>query len=88
MSKNEFSLIIAPDGLITAIYDDELADLLEEASTKTITRASFVEPTANGQWEADLAPSGGPVLGPFKLREEALIAERKWLEQELFGGNL
>ena len=41
-----------------------------------ITRASHVEPDAEGNWWADMGPSGGPMLGPFKSRSEALEAER------------
>ena len=44
-----------------------------------ITRASHVEPDAAGCWSADMGPSGGPVLGPYSSRSEALQAERGWL---------
>ena len=47
-----------------------------------ITRASHVEPDSDGNWWADMGPSGGPVLGPFGTRGEALAAERRWLLQE------
>lgn len=30
-------------------------------------------------WRVDLAPSGGPVIGPFKDREEAISREVEWL---------
>lgn len=33
------------------------------------------------RWQADMSPVGGPVLGPFKTREEALKAEHDWLVQ-------
>jgi hypothetical protein len=46
----------------------------------TITRASHVEPDNRGLWQADLTPVGGPLLGPFERRSEALAAERDWLE--------
>nr|WP_145059933.1 hypothetical protein [Lignipirellula cremea] len=45
----------------------------------TIRRGSHVEPTSDGRWTADLEPVGGPVLGPFGRRSEALAAERDWL---------
>jgi hypothetical protein len=44
-----------------------------------ITRASHVEPDRDGFWWADMGPSGGPVLGPYGSRTEALGAEREWL---------
>jgi hypothetical protein len=44
-----------------------------------ILRASYVEPNATGRWAADLDPVGGPVLGPFDHRSEALAAEQAWL---------
>ena len=43
-----------------------------------------VRPYGTGErlrWIADLRPVGGPVLGPFLLRGEALAAEREWLEE-------
>jgi hypothetical protein len=52
----------------------------------TITRAGHVEPDARGGWLADLSPVGGPALGPFSRRSEALAAEQLWLEKCLLGG--
>jgi len=46
-----------------------------------IQRGSHVDPTPDGQWQADLSPTGGPMLGPFPLRSEALAAESQWLEE-------
>jgi hypothetical protein len=48
---------------------------LHKLGTLTIRRASHVEPTADGQWQADLSPVNDPVLGPFGLRSEAISAE-------------
>ncbi len=45
-----------------------------------ITRGSHVEPTSDGQWQADLSPVNGPYLGPFANRSDALTGERTWLE--------
>ena len=39
------------------------------------------------RWQADLALSGGPVLGPFQRRRAALAAEVAWLEHHILGGN-
>ncbi len=85
MSKSKpIKLSFKADGHIVGIYDDELAGLLESASEVSITRASFVEPGEDGFWYADLAPSGGPKLGPFRLRAAALDAEHAWLERKMF----
>ena len=74
-------VIVSPDGKIHLIYSDELRSLLAEGPS-TVVRASHVEPTQSGGhgWTADLSPSGGPVLGPFETRAEALAEEVKWLE--------
>ncbi len=70
-------LVVGADGVARCIYD-EAVDLREIGSLK-ITRASHVEPDRDGNWRADMGPSCGPVLGPFKSRSEALVAEREWL---------
>lgn len=71
-------LIISPQGMIRAIYDETL-DLSTFGSMR-IHRASFVEPDEQGRWFVDLAPVNGPKLGPFRLRSRALVAEQVWLE--------
>jgi hypothetical protein len=78
---SRITLSIAGDGSVCGIYDDELAGLFGEGQAH-ITRASRVEPTADGQWTADMA--GGPVLGPFALRGEALQAEVEFLKSKMF----
>jgi len=75
-------LTIHEDGSIGAIHNDALADLYDEGQT-TIKRASHVEPVDGGEqvnWVADLSPVGGPKLGPYRLRSEALQAEVEWLQ--------
>ena len=72
-------LVVAPDGLVRAIYGEEIA--LETLGQPTIVRASAVEPDGEGRWHADLRPLSGPVLGPFGRRSEALAAEVAWLEE-------
>ena len=49
-----------------------------------IKRASHVEPNEDGMWTADMSPSDGPILGPFKTRSEALDAEVVWLNNKMF----
>ena len=34
-------------------------------------------------WQADLAPSNGPVLGPFRNRQDAIDAEIAWLQSNI-----
>ena len=71
-------LIIAAAGSIACLYDEAID--LAALGRMTITRASHIEPDERGRWLADLAPVGGPALGAFELRSEALEAERAWLE--------
>ncbi len=71
-------LVIQPDGAVRAVYC-EVIDL-SSLGRPRIVRASHVEPDAEGRWFADLGPVGGPVLGPFGARSEALRAETSWLE--------
>lgn len=85
-------LSIGTDGIITAIYDDDLVDLLAQGETR-IERASMVEPTDDGKgWVADMRPvalkfgiSGewNLKLGPFTLRNDALEAERQWIVERI-----
>lgn len=69
------------NGHLSFVYSDELADLLDTGAA-TVRRVSHVEPSPEGGWTADMSPVGGPVLGPFPLRQTALDAERDWLRQE------
>ena len=73
----EMELVGGTDGVARCIYDEALD--LREIGRLTITRASHVEPHAEGYWWADMGLSGGPLLGPFSSRSEALEAERGWL---------
>ncbi len=72
-------LVIASDGQMRCVYDETLD--LHKLGRVTIKRASHVEPTVDGKWIADLSPLKGPQLGPFRLRSEALDAERDWIEE-------
>ena len=70
-------LFITTTGLIRALYDEAIP--VHAFGTVQITRASHVEPDADANWWADLAPQAGPVLGPFPQRRDALRAEQDWL---------
>ncbi len=72
-------IVVQPDGSLRCLYSEELD--LRSLGQLTITRGSHVEPTADGQWTADLSPVNGPLLGPYANRSQALEAERLWLEQ-------
>jgi len=73
----EVELVVDADGFVRCIYDEALD--LREIGKPQITRASHVEPDAEGYWWADMGPVDGPVLGPYRSRSEALEAERGWL---------
>ena len=71
-------LVITADGSIRCLYTETID--LRSLGQPQIERASHVEPTSDGRWQADLSPTGGPTLGPFALRSDALTAESHWLE--------
>ena len=71
-------LLVSPDGTVRAVYSEDIQ--LTNLGSAVISRASHVEPDSQGRWLADLSPVGGPVLGPFDRRSEALAAELAWLE--------
>ena len=72
-------LIIQLNGTAKCLYDESID--LAALGHLDIRRASHVEPDASGNWHADLAPVGGPRLGPFRSRSDALAAEVQWLEE-------
>lgn len=72
-------LLITSSGSIRCVYDEAFD--LTALGTPSIRRASQVEPDADGGWTADLGPVGGPVLGPYPRRSEALAAELGWLQR-------
>ena len=74
-------VIVEPNGMVRFIYDDDLADVMQDVGSLSIARASHVEPGAGG-WFADMSPVGGPKLGPFNTRRVALESEVNWLKLE------
>lgn len=80
------NLFIRPDGSLQCLYDEKIN--LASLGTIDINRASHVEPAPldKGMWIADLGPVGGPFLGPFDTRSEALAAEAAWLDVQLSRG--
>ena len=71
-------LVIEPGGVVRCVYGEEID--LTALGSPAISRASSVEPDQQGRWWADMGPVGGPVLGPFDHRSEALAAEAAWLQ--------
>jgi hypothetical protein len=71
-------MVIDPHGVVRCVYGEAID--LAVLGLMQIRRASQVEPDAVGNWWAELAPIGGPRLGPFKKRSQALTAESQWLE--------
>ena len=72
-------------GPVQAIAPNDFS-FLESIGQCTARRASHVEPVpvrSELRWQADLGPVGGPVLGPFASRAEAMEAEILWLGQQL-----
>ena len=78
---SEMELVVGVDGVARCIYDEALD--LREIGKLQITRASHVEPDAEGYWWADMGPVDGAVLGPFRSRTGALGAERGWLDARM-----
>jgi hypothetical protein len=70
-------LIVTPHGECRCLYDESIP--LHALGRLAIARGSHVEPDAEGNWWADLAPVNGPNLGPFVNRSDALAAEAAWL---------
>ena len=71
-------VVVTPAGVVRAVYHEAWS--LAALGPLRIERASHVEPSADGQWLARII--GGPTLGPFPFRSEALAAEVDWLTRE------
>jgi hypothetical protein len=78
-------LLIDRQGNGLCLYSEDID--LASLGHLSICRASYVEPDATGQWWTDLLPVGGPKLGPYQKRTQALEAEIIWLQQWLEGRN-
>lgn len=72
-------LVIDRRGQVHCVYSEAIN--LSALGQPKITRASHVEPDEFGFWQADLELIGGPRLGPFTCRSQALEAELAWLER-------
>ena len=72
-------LVVQPDGSVHCVYAERID--LSTLGAVSISRVSHVEPDDSGCWHADLSPVGGPLLGPFPRRSQALAAEVDWLRR-------
>ena len=80
-AASSLAFTVDASGTVRCLYDERFAPpVLASLGPLTIERASHVEPTSDGRWTADLSPVGGPLLGPFNLRSEALAAEAAWID--------
>jgi len=70
-------VVIDPTGTVTTLYTELFH--LAALGAQNITRASHVEPDADGHWFAHILD--GPTLGPFPRRSDALTAEVAWLTE-------
>ena len=77
----EVIISFTTEGKAKSIYTEDID--LGLLGKQNIKRASNVEPTVNGEWTADMKLSGGPILGPFTKRSDALKAEVEWLKDNL-----
>ena len=81
-----------------SIYDDDVIAILKDCGSCTVQRASHVEALANlpeevkqrienkdpSLWWVDFSPVNENILlGPFESRQDALDAEKEWLENYL-----
>lgn len=74
-------ILIDANGTLRHLYRDDLVELDVKLGDRRVARASHVEPNDAGHCAADMKPVGGPLLGPFLSRAEALACEVNWLER-------
>lgn len=79
-SMEKLKIKIDTKGVMSFIYDDQLASLLQEGQAE-IRRVSNVEPCKGG-WQATMVDQ--IKLPVCRLRNEALELEMKYLEHRLF----
>jgi len=71
-------LTVNPAGDIQCVYTEALD--LDQFGRADIRRASNVNPGPDG-WQAQI--EDGPTLGPFPKRSEAILAEVRYIEENL-----
>lgn len=93
--KKTVTLVSRPGGVVDSLYDETYQPAGQVLSLKRASHVEpkgrlpwwrwwarrRLRNIPLGSWYADLAPSGGPILGPFESRSDALIAEAAWLQE-------
>lgn len=83
--------IVIKDGTVTTLYDDKTGPKIMEAlgGKACIRRASHVEAPEGLlekiEFQADLRPSGGPILKGFPSYQAAVQAEVDWINENVLG---
>ena len=91
ISKQNMRLIHSEEGLAAAQSLGGVDPVIRRASnvdpTGDLSPTAFlwlahrnIETLSPADWWGDMLPVNGPVLGPFKTRQEALDAETTWLK--------
>lgn len=76
--QGSLPIVVGPSGAVRSIYAESFN--WDAFGSPVIERASHVEPSRSNQWFADMSPVGGPQLGPFTCRSEAILGELQWLQ--------
>jgi hypothetical protein len=87
-ASDDFDAVIkiGPDGSVFGLHQD----WMHELGKADISRASYVEPTAAGQWQVTVLPCRfvreQEILGTYPARAEALAAERRFFHAKMDEG--
>jgi hypothetical protein len=83
--NRQMRLVINTTGTTQTVASDDLSfvDSLGDCDVRRASHVEAVKHDGKSMWETDLFPVGGPVLGPFQTRTEALQKEVEWLDQRL-----
>jgi hypothetical protein len=66
-------------GVVRFVWDDALAELMGEGAAR-VKRASMIRWTPAGWVSCVWGEVGDDYLGPFALYEDAIAAERAWIQ--------
>ena len=82
--QERLTVLVTEEGDVIYVYNPLIDSIFRDSGFKGVPkRASSVEPIDDSNWEADLSRVGGPVLGPFSSRDEAVDAELEWLNENI-----